>query len=131
MCLHYSVGPGLALVWPPERPFCHPLTRAAQVPTAVQITSSRRRSERLRPSVDGKASGFPANPAPFLLLRTVRRLTDCAEEVVEAKRPSERPSLFANQAAKPQLVASANNLNLHKPGEALPLRLLGDGLPSP
>jgi hypothetical protein len=39
------------------------------VSTAVQISRSRRRWERLRRPDLRKASGFPANPAPFILLR--------------------------------------------------------------
>ena len=31
-------------------------------------------------------------------------------------RPSERPSLSANQAAEPQLVGNGNERNLDKPG---------------
>ena len=79
--------------------------------TAVQITSSRPRSERLRRPDLRKASGFPAHPAPFVLLRAVRRPTDCAEVVVQVRRPSERPSLSANQAAEPQSVANGNKRN--------------------
>jgi len=79
--------------------------------TAVQITSSRPCSERLRRPYLRKASGFPAHPVPFVLLRTVRRPTDCAEEVVHVRRPLVRPSLSANQAAELQSVAKGNKRN--------------------
>jgi len=90
----------------------------------LSITSSRPRSARFpRPDLR-KASGFPATPAPFVLLRALRRLTDCAEKVIQARCPSERQSLSANQAAEPQLIANGNDRNMDKPGRPRRLRYL-------
>jgi len=55
--------------------------------TAVQISSHHRFSKRLRRPALRKASGFPVSAAAFVLLRAVRRLTDCAEEVVQVQVP--------------------------------------------
>ena len=88
------------------------------IATAVQITSSRPRSERLRRPDLRKASGFPASAGLRSSSAQAGRLSlpACAEEVVQARRPSERPSLSANQAAEPQLVANGNERDLGKAG---------------
>jgi hypothetical protein len=66
----------------------------------------------------GKPPAFRPIPHPSSSSAQVGRLSlpACAEEVVQARRPSERPSLSANQAAEPQLVGNGNERNLDKLG---------------
>ena len=97
------------------------------LPQAVQITGAGRRPQRLcRPDLR-KACGFPASPAPCPSSALAGRLglPARAEEVVHARRPSERHSLSASQAAKPQVVIEGTDRNLYKPGATPTMAFLG------
>jgi len=86
--------------------------------TTAQITNSRQRPERLRRADLRKASGFPANPVPFALLRAGRKAKPSGLRGggCPGGGPPERRSLSASQAAEPQVVAVGNKHKLDKRG---------------
>jgi hypothetical protein len=86
--------------------------------TALQISPSGRRCQRLCRLTCGKPAAFRPIPAVRSSTALAGRLSlpASAVEVVLLARPAERQSLSASQAAKPQVVADANQRNLDNPG---------------
>jgi hypothetical protein len=91
-------------------------SRSATLPFG-QRTSFKYTMRLCRPDLR-KASGFRAgaHPSSSSSAQAGRlSLPACAEEVVQAGRPSERQSLSASQAAEPQVVADGNERDMDEP----------------
>jgi hypothetical protein len=86
------------------------------------ISPSGRRCQRLCRLTCGKPVAFRPIPAVPSSSALAGRLSLPASAVVLLARPAERQSLSASQAAKPQVVADANQRNLDKPGPRYSLR---------